>query len=180
MFAEDYLKAKPLEFDDSDVYVCESKYLGRKQHFKKLQAWPYPEESEKLKTETRTEPLKIIKIKSELTKEGSEADFNEEKKKARSESAQPKSTAAGEENEDVHETIPGVVSERVKNLPRILDIHRDEVKDTKNLSNEENIFFEQMLHNGIWYRRGDGVLAFREKAGHCDVFRIDKMWRTKE
>uniref|UniRef100_A0AC34FD39 Protein polybromo-1 n=1 Tax=Panagrolaimus sp. ES5 TaxID=591445 RepID=A0AC34FD39_9BILA len=175
MFAEDYLKSKPIEFDENHIYVCESKYLGRKQHFKKLQTWPYPEEVEKLKIEKRSEPLKVVKVKSELAKDDSEVDVNEEKKKSRSESAQPK------EDEDVHDySIAGVVSERVKNLPRILDIHRDEVKDTKNPSNEDATYYEQMLHNGIWYRRGDGVLTFREKAGHCDVFRIDKMWRNKD
>uniref|UniRef100_A0A914YR62 Protein polybromo-1 n=1 Tax=Panagrolaimus superbus TaxID=310955 RepID=A0A914YR62_9BILA len=175
MFAEDYLKSNPIEFDDDNVYVCESKYLGRKQHFKKLQTWPYPEEIEKLKVEKRSEPLKVVKVKSELARDGSEMDINEEKKKARSESTQPK-----ESEENIHESITGVVSERVKNLPRILDIHRDEVKDSKNPSNENATYYEQMLHNGTWYRRGDGVLTFREKAGHCDVFRIDKMWRNKD
>jgi protein polybromo-1 len=175
IFAEEYLKNKPEDFDDNDVYVCESKYLGRKQHFKKLPTWPYPEELEKLKVSKRSEPLKVTKVKSELAKDGSEIDISEEKKKARSESTQSK-----ESSSDGHEAIPGVVSERVKNLPRILDIHRDEVKDTKNQKDENCIFYEQMLHNGTWYRRGDGVLAYREKAGHCDVFRIDKMWRNKE
>lgn len=172
MFVEEFLWNKPEGVEDADVYVCESRYLGRKQHFKKLTSWPYPEEIESMKVAKRSEALKVTKIRSELAKDGSEADFGEDRKKARSESAQPK--------EAQREASPGLVSERVKNLPRVLDIHRDEVKDAKNPSDENCTYFEQMQHNGIWYRRGDGVLAFKEQAGHCDVYRIDKMWRTKE
>ena len=117
MYVEEYMKNKPVEFEDPDIYVCESRYLGRKQHFKKLSAWPYPEEIEKMKVSERMEPLKVTKIRSELAKDGSEADFGEDKKKARSESAQPK--------EPERESSPGLVSDRVKKLPRVFDIHRD-------------------------------------------------------
>lgn len=166
MFVDDYLKCKPTEFSDDDIYVCESKYLGRKQHFKKLSTWPFPKEQEKIKIEERKEPLKLIKFKSELTKEGSEV-------RSRASSERPKQI----ENND---SISDLISERVKNLPRILDIHREEVVDNKVQIDDGNVYYEQMLFNDVWYRRGDGVLAFKENAGHCDIYRIDKMWKTKD
>ena len=166
MFVDDYLKSKPVDFGEEDVYVCESRYLGKKQHFKKLTAWPYPEEQEKLKVTERMEPLKVTKIKSEWAGGAGESEAG-----SRAGSEKPK-------NEENSDSISDMISERVKNLPRILDIHREEVKDAKVQGEEGNVYYEQMLHNGTWYRKGDGVLAFKESAGHCDIYRIDKMWRT--
>src|SRR5205814_1190439 len=36
MFVKDYFRSKPQEFDDKDVYVCESRYFTRAKTFKKI------------------------------------------------------------------------------------------------------------------------------------------------
>lgn len=74
---------------------------------------------------------------------------------------------------------------RLRNLPEVLDMPRDEVLDKR--SNDDgdkavdgNIYYQQMEHNGRYFLLGDGVLLFNESKGHCDVMRIDKMWKDTE
>uniref|UniRef100_A0A7E4ZZ93 Bromo domain-containing protein n=1 Tax=Panagrellus redivivus TaxID=6233 RepID=A0A7E4ZZ93_PANRE len=191
MPAEDYLKSKPQGFDDADVYACESKYLGRQKHFRKLGNWPFPDEIESMKYITRPEVLRVTKVRSELADGEMSAKSSRqgsEKPKERPAVGQPRAatkkeaTVAEDEKRAEREASPsgGVISERVRNLPRLLDIHREELKDGKNAKQGDKTYYEQMLHNNTWYRKGDGVLAFREGAGQCDIYRIDKMWRTKK
>uniref|UniRef100_A0A915DFK5 Protein polybromo-1 n=1 Tax=Ditylenchus dipsaci TaxID=166011 RepID=A0A915DFK5_9BILA len=66
MFVDDYLRRKPANFSEADTYVCESRYLGRKLHFKRLPSWPYPDEAAKLRTEDRKEKLNPTKVVSEF------------------------------------------------------------------------------------------------------------------
>lgn len=44
---------------------------------------------------------------------------------------------------------------------------------------EGNIYYQQLGHNGRYYRLGDGVLIYRNDKPHCDVMRIDRLWKTK-
>lgn len=55
LYLDDYLKYKPIEFDDEDIYVCEFKYLGRRLHFKRFNAWPYQDEIQEMAKEDRPE-----------------------------------------------------------------------------------------------------------------------------
>ena len=43
-----------------------------------------------------------------------------------------------------------------------------------------NTYYQQLEHRGKHYRLGDGVLVHRAEKPHCDVMRIDRMWRTAE
>jgi hypothetical protein len=61
---DDYLKYKPTEFDEEDIYVCEYRYLGRKLHFKRFNTWPYPEEIDDLAKEDRPEDFNPQKTMS--------------------------------------------------------------------------------------------------------------------
>lgn len=97
--------------------------------------------------------------------------------------------------------------ERMRNLPAILDIHREEGKNTgqtlhsnpnnlvpirrkntredevdeESAQNDESkdiVYFEQVFLNGAYYRIGDCVLVFSPKKGQCDVMQISRIWQT--
>lgn len=40
MYVKNFMKSKPLDFDENDVFVCECKYNSRRQSFKKIKGWP--------------------------------------------------------------------------------------------------------------------------------------------
>jgi hypothetical protein len=69
-----------------------------------------------------------------------------------------------------------------------IDIPREEVSlqkqpldgdlvDTPSF-NARIIYYQQIEHNGRFYRLGDGVLVYRPEKHYCDVVRIDKLWKT--
>lgn len=41
MFVKDYFRSRPLNFEDADVYVCESRYSCKSKSFKKIKVWTY-------------------------------------------------------------------------------------------------------------------------------------------
>ena len=47
------MRARPIEFADADIFVCEYRYLGRRLHFKRISVWPYAEETRALDMEER-------------------------------------------------------------------------------------------------------------------------------
>lgn len=165
LFLEDYLKYKPTEFDEEDIYVCEYRYLGRKLHFKRFNAWPYATEIEDLAKESRPD------------------DFNPQKTMTSKFISRENSLAPFQKSQTVDEDE---VDERMRNLPAILDVHKEEVPmRRKNTTNEENaetdesiIYYEQVLLNGVFYRIGDCVLVFNPRKGHCDVIQISRIWQT--
>lgn len=53
LYIDDYLRARPIEFAEADIFVCEFRYLGRRLHFKRFNAWPYAEEVRALDMEDR-------------------------------------------------------------------------------------------------------------------------------
>lgn len=66
LFVKDYFTHKPMQFDEKDVYVCESMYLGRVRHFKKMKSWPYDYEQDGIELVPRSEPLDQMRFKSEF------------------------------------------------------------------------------------------------------------------
>ncbi|KAH9420477.1 Protein polybromo-1 [Dermatophagoides pteronyssinus] len=40
MFVKDYFRCQPINIDDKDVYVCESRYTSKGKSFKKIKIWP--------------------------------------------------------------------------------------------------------------------------------------------
>lgn len=68
LFVDQYLKKKPVHFRETDTYICEAYYLGRKKHFKQIIVWPYSEELNSIKMEDRKTPINTnIKVISEIT-----------------------------------------------------------------------------------------------------------------
>ncbi|XP_054159382.1 protein polybromo-1-like isoform X2 [Oppia nitens] len=61
MFVKDYFRCKPQEFDDKDIYVCESRYFTRTKTFKKIKVWPF---LQNLMMTPRETPLPMIRVPS--------------------------------------------------------------------------------------------------------------------
>ncbi|CAG2166349.1 unnamed protein product [Oppiella nova] len=61
MFVKDYFRSKPQDFEDKDVYVCESRYFTRAKTFKKIKVWPFLQNIALIPRET---PLPMIRIPS--------------------------------------------------------------------------------------------------------------------
>lgn len=61
MFVKDYFRAKPINFGDADVFVCESRYSLKGKSFKKIKAWPY-DLNEPI--ESRDVPLEMNRVPS--------------------------------------------------------------------------------------------------------------------
>ncbi|VDO93281.1 unnamed protein product [Soboliphyme baturini] len=51
-------------FEDKDIYVCESKYLGRVRHFKKLKSWDLGQHENTVEFEERSVPLQPTRVPS--------------------------------------------------------------------------------------------------------------------
>uniref|UniRef100_A0A0N4ZWP3 Bromo domain-containing protein n=1 Tax=Parastrongyloides trichosuri TaxID=131310 RepID=A0A0N4ZWP3_PARTI len=53
---------------------------------------------------------------------------------------------------------------------------------TTHIDEKGNTFqcYEIMQHGKFWLKLGDGVLVFNDKKAYCDVFRIDKLWKTED
>jgi hypothetical protein len=106
LFLDDYLKYKPIELNEEDIYVCEYKYLGRRLHFKRFNTWPYPDEVNEMAKEERPE------------------DFNPQKTMTSKFVSRENSAAPVQKTETVEDD--GDTDERMRNLPSVLDVHRDE------------------------------------------------------
>lgn len=64
----------------------------------------------------------------------------------------------------------------------ILDVAREEVLKTVSSSeNDEqqssNTYYQQIEYNNKFYHLGDGVLVFCDEKAHCEVMRINNMWK---
>jgi hypothetical protein len=125
LFLDDYLKYKPTEFDEEDIYVCESKYLGRKLHFKRFNAWPYPGEVESLAKEERPDDFNPQKTMSSefVSREVSWPTVIATLISYFKNSLAPVQKSQTVDDDDV--------DERMRNLPAVLDIHREEGKECK-------------------------------------------------
>ncbi|XP_005177916.2 protein polybromo-1 [Musca domestica] len=64
MHIKDYIKAKPENFDDKDVFVCESRYHVRSRSFKKFKNWPFVRENDPVKLTPRDKPIEIKRVMS--------------------------------------------------------------------------------------------------------------------
>ncbi|CAD5207839.1 unnamed protein product [Bursaphelenchus okinawaensis] len=107
MFVDDYVTSKPKDFDEKDIYLCHQEYLGRRQHFRRIQTWPFPDEAEKFNFEARPEELEVEKT------ETSEFISSEANKSTNDEPSEDEE----EEEED----------ERMRGLPYIIEIPREEI-----------------------------------------------------
>ncbi|MFH4974813.1 hypothetical protein AB6A40_001522 [Gnathostoma spinigerum] len=171
MFIRKYLKMKPKGFADGDVYVCESKYLGRALHFKKVKLWPHKDDTDNIEYEERSEPLSnLVRVVSAFA--------NEKPPQAND------ANAADVEDNESQNSFSSSEDDRLKNLPPVLTKERVEIPIT-NLENyacpevgeKVPIFFEQMQFNGQWYQVGEFVDTFDPLHKKSSIYRIDRMWR---
>lgn len=64
-----------------------------------------------------------------------------------------------------------------------MDIAREEVlkQVLPTAENDEqqssHIYYQQIEYNNQFYRLGDAVLVFREGKPHCEVMRINNIWK---
>uniref|UniRef100_A0A1B0G2F8 Polybromo-1 n=1 Tax=Glossina morsitans morsitans TaxID=37546 RepID=A0A1B0G2F8_GLOMM len=65
MHIKDYIKLKPENFDEKDVFVCESRYNVRARSFKKFKNWPFVRENDpNVKFTLREKPVEIKRVMS--------------------------------------------------------------------------------------------------------------------
>uniref|UniRef100_A0A1I8PEL3 Protein polybromo-1 n=1 Tax=Stomoxys calcitrans TaxID=35570 RepID=A0A1I8PEL3_STOCA len=64
MHIKDYIKAQPENFEEKDVFVCESRYHVRSRSFKKLKSWPLVRENDPVKFIPRSKPIEIKRVMS--------------------------------------------------------------------------------------------------------------------
>ncbi|XP_075148339.1 protein polybromo [Haematobia irritans] len=64
MHIKDFIKAQPENFDEKDVFVCESRYHVRCRSFKKLKNWLYVRENDPVKFIPRSKPIEIKRVMS--------------------------------------------------------------------------------------------------------------------
>ncbi|KNC29730.1 hypothetical protein FF38_05210 [Lucilia cuprina] len=64
MHIKDYIKYRPENFEDKDVYVCESRYNVRPRSFQKFKNWPFVRENDPVKFVAREKPLDIKRVMS--------------------------------------------------------------------------------------------------------------------
>ena len=147
------------DIDPKDLYICESKYLGKPRYFAKIKVWEYPEEDEKLKQKPREKPLELTAVPISYVKH--EIESNED--------GQSSQTSSSSEDDD-----------RLRDSV-ILDIERPEVHSAQEPDADGRTYFVQMLtKSGRHYACGDFVLVFNPHKPYCDVMRIDKLWREAE
>lgn len=154
-----YVNNEIFGFEAKDLYVCESKYLGKPKYFVKIKAWDYPEEEEKLKKLPREKPLEPISFPSSVIK--SEMEVMEDGQSSQT-------SSSSEEDDRLRDSI-------------ILDIERPEVKSGQEADADGRTYFNQMLTKcGKHYACGDFVLVFNPQRPYCDVMRVDRLWRQAE
>ncbi|XP_078796454.1 uncharacterized protein LOC101169930 isoform X2 [Oryzias latipes] len=66
VFVKDYFEMQPEGFKPADVYVCESRYVGKVKPFKKIQKWFLPKSPVKLVP--RVVPLPVVRVPSMFAK----------------------------------------------------------------------------------------------------------------
>lgn len=64
MHIKDYIKYRPENFEDKDVFVCESRYNVRPRSFQKFKNWPFLRENDPVKFVPREKPLEIKRVMS--------------------------------------------------------------------------------------------------------------------
>ncbi|KHJ44621.1 Bromodomain protein [Trichuris suis] len=150
MFVKNFFKYRPVGFMDEDVYVCESKYLGRVKHFKKLRTWEMNRSESDVVFEERSVPLAPIRRPFVF---------------------------ADRQSSDI-ETSPNAedVDSDTESQTSVLEMERCELV-VRSDSAEETIEYEQACHNSFWVKLGDCVyLTPREVKPN--ILHIERIWKA--
>ncbi|CAG9540476.1 unnamed protein product [Cercopithifilaria johnstoni] len=164
-----FMRQKPKGFEDSDIYVCECRYMGRQLHFKKLKHWPYQSEDEKVEYVKREKPLTVIKRVTSVF--ASRKAFQ----------THPGVVVGTNDDESV-DSVSSLEDDRLKKLPAVLEKERVEVvcSDVPEVANKSTTFYEQMQYNDRWYQLGDFVYVYNPLKNRNAILRVDKLWKTVE
>ncbi|XP_003378660.1 putative bromodomain protein [Trichinella spiralis] len=141
-----------LNFDEKDVYVCESLYIKRGKQFRKLLTWDTDlPGAEWLQLEERSEPLVPVRVPSIF------AQTNE----------QQQSSAGNVSFEDLDHDCS------------VLQMERVEVIAPNNNSNQTGeVDFEQLYaQEGIWLKLGDSVYV-RNSDGDSKIVFVERLWKA--
>uniref|UniRef100_A0A158Q8R4 Bromo domain-containing protein n=1 Tax=Elaeophora elaphi TaxID=1147741 RepID=A0A158Q8R4_9BILA len=164
-----FMRQKPKGFEDSDIYVCECRYMGRQLHFKKLKHWPYNSEDEKVEYVKREKPLTVIKRVTSVF--ASRKAFQTHS-----------GVAVGTNDDESVDSVSSLEDDRLKKLPAVLEKERVEVvrSDVSEAANKSMIFYEQMQYSDRWYQLGDFVYVYNPLKNRNAILRVDKLWKTVE
>ncbi|VDM97588.1 unnamed protein product [Thelazia callipaeda] len=176
-----FMKEKPKGFDDSDIYVCECRYMGRHLHFKKLKHWPYDAANENVEYVKREKSLTMLKRITSLLASRKILQV------------QHRVTERVDDNESI-DSLSSLEDDRLKNLPAVLERKRVEVMsygrpitlkenyilEVLESSSSSIIFYEQMFYDDRWFRLGDFVYVYNPLRNQNVILRVDKLWKTKE
>ncbi|OUC49821.1 putative Bromodomain protein, partial [Trichinella nativa] len=141
-----------MNFDEKDVYVCESLYIKRGKQFRKLLTWDTDlPGAEWLQLEERSEPLVPVRVPSIF------AQTNE----------QQQSSAGNVSFEDFDHDCSVLQMERVEVIAP---------NDNSNQTGE--VDFEQLYaQEGIWLKLGDSVYV-RNSDGDSKVVFVERLWKA--
>uniref|UniRef100_A0A5S6Q9E8 Protein polybromo-1 n=1 Tax=Trichuris muris TaxID=70415 RepID=A0A5S6Q9E8_TRIMR len=152
MFVKSFFKYRPVGFMDEDVYVCESKYLGRVKHFKKLKTWDVSSPESNIVLEERSVPLEPIR-----------APFTFANKESTDAVAVP---SADDEDSDT------------ESQTSVLQVDRCELV-LKSDPPAETVEYEQACYNNMWVKLGDCV--YLTSCGtKPNILRIERIWKSNE
>ncbi|KRY57307.1 Protein polybromo-1 [Trichinella britovi] len=152
LFIKKYLQYRVLNFDEKDVYVCESLYVKRGKQFRKLLTWDTDlPGAEWLQLEERSEPLVPVRVPSIF------AQTNE----------QQQSSAGNVSFEDFDHDCSVLQMERVEVIAP---------NDNSNQTGE--VDFEQLYaQEGIWLKLGDSVYV-RNSDGDSKIVFVERLWKA--
>ncbi|KRX50383.1 Protein polybromo-1 [Trichinella murrelli] len=152
LFIKKYLQYRVLNFDEKDVYVCESLYIKRGKQFRKLLTWDTDlPGAEWLQLEERSEPLVPVRVPSIF------AQTNE----------QQQSSAGNVSFEDFDHDCSVLQMERVEVIAP---------NDNSNQTGE--VDFEQLYaQEGIWLKLGDSVYV-RNSNGDSKIVFVERLWKA--
>lgn len=151
MSVKDYFKMKPVQFEDKDVYVCESRYFTRVKTFKKIKHWPYF--SQEVTLVPRDVPLPTIRVQSVFKDIKSERQFDNSFEDDANDDSPPFF--------DVERT--NVMCDAPEGFP----------------SEEGSVFYEQFSIPSGAFKLGDCCYV-RTDQGRNLICRVDRMWVDKD
>ncbi|KRY78261.1 Protein polybromo-1 [Trichinella pseudospiralis] len=156
LFIKKYLQYRVLNFDEKDVYVCESLYIKRGKQFRKLLTWDTDlPGAEWLQLEERSEPLVPVRVPSIF---------------AQTDEQQQQSSAAAD-----------ISSEDSDHDCSVLQMERVEVIAPNNSNSNQcgEVDFEQLYaQDGIWLKLGDSVYV-RNSDGDSKIVFVERLWKAE-
>ncbi|XP_060164934.1 protein polybromo-1 isoform X17 [Globicephala melas] len=146
MFVKEYFKLCPENFQDEDVFVCESRYSAKTKSFKKIKLWTMPISS--VRFVPRDVPLPVVRVASVFAN----ADKGDDEKNT--DNSEDSRTEDSFNLEKEKEDVPVEMSNGEPGCH----------------------YFEQLRYNDMWLKVGDCVFIKSHGLVRPRVGRIEKVW----